>query len=137
MQSLSAIEISFRGSKKIGDDCSYAFGRGPVKCRLRRSIVAPADLACQFFRTARKVDFLQLAAEPNDSDRASDEHRRPPSRGRQPIGGRLVASAFNIAADATADERAGVDVDDRQRLGVVDHQVAAAREVHAARSGPR
>ena len=34
---------------------------------------------------------------------------------------------------AAPDERAGVDVDDRQRLGVVDHQVAAAGQVDAAR----
>ena len=32
---------------------------------------------------------------------------------------------------AAADERARVDVDDRQRLGVVDHQVAAAGQVDA------
>src|SRR3954451_21447540 len=34
---------------------------------------------------------------------------------------------------AAPDERAGVDVDDRQRLGVVDHQIAAARQVDPPR----
>ena len=34
---------------------------------------------------------------------------------------------------AAPDERAGVHVDDRQRLGVVDHQVAAAGQVDAPR----
>ena len=38
---------------------------------------------------------------------------------------------------AAADERARVDVDDRQRLGVVDHQVAAAGQVDAARDAGR
>ena len=37
---------------------------------------------------------------------------------------------------AAADERARVDVDDRQRLGVVDDEVAAAGQVDAARHEP-
>src|SRR5215213_4992574 len=37
---------------------------------------------------------------------------------------------------AAPDERAGVDVDDGQRLGVVDHQIAAAGQVDAPRPQP-
>ena len=42
----------------------------------------------------------------------------------------IVSSS--LRALAAAGERARVDVDDRHRLGVVDHQVAAARQVHPA-----
>ena len=43
---------------------------------------------------------------------------------------RLGDRVFQTGALALARERAGVDVDDRQRLGVVDDQVAAGRQVH-------
>jgi hypothetical protein len=39
---------------------------------------------------------------------------------------------LELGALPAAGERAGVDVDNRHRLGVVDHQVSAARQLHAA-----
>src|SRR3954451_15668676 len=90
-------------------------------------------------RLAQRLEHRLAVARPRHVDEVDDDDAADVAQAQLVDDrlGRLEVRARDRVLQArllaAPDERAGVDVDDRQRLGVVDHQVAAAGQVDAAR----
>src|SRR3954451_6643711 len=90
-------------------------------------------------RLAQRLEHRLAVARPRHVDEVDDDDAADVAQAQLVDDrlGRLEVRARDRVLQArllaAPDERAGVDVDDGQRLGVVDHQVAAARQVHPAR----
>src|SRR5919107_1051222 len=93
-------------------------------------------------RLAQRLQHGVAVARPRHVDEVDDDDAADVAEAQlvdDRLGGlevRLEDGVLEPRVLALAGERAGVDVDDGQRLGVVDQQVAAARQVHALLEQP-
>ena len=90
-------------------------------------------------RLAQRLEHRVAVARPRHVDEVDDDDAADVAQAQlvdDRLGGLEVRARDRVLQArllAAPDERAGVDVDDGQRLGVVDHQVAAGGQVDAAR----
>ena len=133
--------LAVAGGAGLGEDLAHALGHvlaGHLHQPERRDLHHVGLRAVLVERLAQHLEHGVAVARPRHVDEVDDDD---PADVAQPqlahdLVGRLEVGlgdrVLEPGALAAAGERAGVDVDHRHRLGVVDDQVAARGQVHPA-----